>query len=109
MFRSESFAPPAVNQNINWLWPCEYVTEVANRPKSYVPHYLPGKNPFLKELIDRTHLPEAAVQGGPETMMPEYRKDMTKLSSHEAPLVHPNGPAREVAKWKLTPFRTTFF
>ena len=109
LFRTESFALAGINQSINWLWPCEYVTEVVNRSKGYVPHYLPGKNPFLKELIDRTHLPEMAVQGGPETSRPEYRADMTKLSSHEAPLMHPSGPPREVGKVEFYPIQNNVF
>jgi len=61
---------------INWLWPCEYVLEITNRPKGAVPNYLPGENPFLKEFTDRYHLPEAAAMGGPETTYPEYRASM---------------------------------
>jgi hypothetical protein len=57
----------------NWIWPCEYVDEVSNRPKDSVPNYLPGGNPFLKEFTDRYNLPPAAALGGPETMYPEYR------------------------------------
>jgi hypothetical protein len=57
----------------NWIWPCEYVDEVANRPRDSVPNYLPGANPFLKEFTDRYNLPPAAALGGPETMYPEYR------------------------------------
>src|SRR5207248_130781 len=59
----------------NWIWPCEYVDEVANRPKDSVPNYLPGENAFLKEFTDRYHLTPAAALGGPETMYPEYRRN----------------------------------
>ena len=31
--------------NQNWLYNCEYVTEVA-RDRTVVPHFLPGENPF---------------------------------------------------------------
>ena len=51
-----------LNQNINWLWPCEYVVEVVNRPKGQVPHFLPGQNPFLHEFIDRTKVPAVAAR-----------------------------------------------
>lgn len=57
----------------NWLWPCEYVVEVAGRPRDTVPHYLPGENPFLREFADKYMLPTEAVLGGVETMYPEYR------------------------------------
>jgi hypothetical protein len=61
----------------NWLWPCEYVTEVADRPRNAVPAYLPGENPFLKEFADRHKVPLDAALGGPETMYPEYAKRLS--------------------------------
>ena len=39
-----------------------------------VPHYLPGQNPFVKELTEKHNIPVEAVLGGAETMYPEYRK-----------------------------------
>jgi hypothetical protein len=39
-----------------------------------VPHYLPGKNPFIDEVPALLHIPRAAVLGGAETMYPEFRK-----------------------------------
>ena len=47
-----------------------------------VPHYLPGKNPFVNEVHDRYHLPMEAILGGNETRYPEYRK---QLGSYVAP------------------------
>jgi hypothetical protein len=41
-----------------------------------VPHFLPGKNPFVDEVNKRYHIPEEAVMGGAETMYPEYRKKL---------------------------------
>jgi hypothetical protein len=41
-----------------------------------VPHYLPGKNPFLGEYTKDYGIPEDAVMGGAETMYPEFRKKM---------------------------------
>ena len=38
-----------------------------------VPHYLPGKNPFLDEVTKLYHIPTEAALGGPETMYPAYR------------------------------------
>ncbi|MBV9770906.1 MAG: MBL fold metallo-hydrolase [Bryobacterales bacterium] len=69
-----------------WLWPCEYVEEILNRPKGDVPNYLPGQNPFLFEYADKNHLPHAAVMGGASTMYPEYRKvlDLAKIESAPA-------------------------
>jgi hypothetical protein len=41
-----------------------------------VPHYLPEKNPFIDEVATRYRLPKEAVLGFPETLYPEYRKQL---------------------------------
>jgi hypothetical protein len=41
-----------------------------------VPHYLPGKNPWVDEMTTKFHIPQEAVMGGAETMYPEFRKKM---------------------------------
>jgi hypothetical protein len=66
------------------LYPCEPAPEVP-RPVGTVPNHLPGKNPFLKEVPEWYGLPYEAVQGGPETMYPEYRKKMKDLPTPKAP------------------------
>ncbi len=58
---------------LNWLYPCESVIEIANRPPGKVPHYLPGENPFVNEFAGKHHIPVDAALGGAETMYPEYR------------------------------------
>ena len=57
----------------NWLYPCESVVEIANRPRGEVPHYLPGENPFLNEFAKKSGIPLKALLGGAETMYPEYQ------------------------------------
>jgi glyoxylase-like metal-dependent hydrolase (beta-lactamase superfamily II) len=64
----------ATQDNGNWLWPCEYVEEISGRIKGEVPHYLPGENPFLLEMVQRTGVPAAPARGGPQTVYPEYQK-----------------------------------
>jgi len=39
-----------------------------------VPHYFPGKNPFLNEVTSSYGIPLEAVLGGAETMYPDFRK-----------------------------------
>ncbi len=63
----------------NWLWPCEYVEEIADRPAGAVPHYMPGENPFVNEFVNRHGIPVEAAMGGPETMYPEYQKKLKPL------------------------------
>lgn len=65
----------------NWLYPCESVVEIANRPRGAVPHYLPGQNAFMHEWSDQYHIPIEAAMGGPETMYPEYRDRMKAMAA----------------------------
>jgi hypothetical protein len=80
LVKTDNFAinPRQLPQN-NWLWHCEAVEEVADRPKGLIPHYLPGQNPFLKEFRDRFGLPEEATRGGAETMYPEFMLKLKEL------------------------------
>jgi hypothetical protein len=75
LLRSEDFV---LNDRTagNWLWPCEYVDEILTRPHAVVPHYLPGKSPFLGEFAKEFGIPIEAANGGAETTYPEY---MTRL------------------------------
>jgi hypothetical protein len=41
-----------------------------------VPHFLPGKNPFVDELTKAYGVPADAVLGRAETLYPDYRKKM---------------------------------
>lgn len=53
--------------------PCEPAVEII-RPASEVPHYLPGTNPFLTEMMDKFNIPLEGLRGGAATLYPEYRK-----------------------------------
>lgn len=68
------------NRTGGTCWPVVEVSRLG--VPGAVPHYLPGKNPFAREVSDRYHLPIEAVQGGAETRYPEYRK---KLGGYVAP------------------------
>jgi len=52
-------------------YPCEVVVEV-DRDDGYVPHFLPGRNPFITEFAEAHALPFEATRGGAETALPEY-------------------------------------
>ena len=92
MIRTTDFQM-ATQDNTNWLWPCEYVEEISGRVKGEVPHYLPGENPFLLEMVKRTGVPEAPMRGGPETIYPEYQTRLKKRSGARGQ--HRRGAARE--------------
>ncbi|HEY6509011.1 MAG TPA: hypothetical protein VIY56_13415 [Vicinamibacterales bacterium] len=54
-----------------WLF-CQADDEVPGRDPAYVPHHLPGKNPYLTEFATQHGLPVEPTRGGAETMYPEY-------------------------------------
>ena len=58
------------------LTACEPIEELPHLHENpeLVPHYLPGKNPWVNELTENRNIPLEAVLGGPETMYPEFRK-----------------------------------
>ena len=57
---------------------CEPIEELPylHENLAIVPHYLPGKNPFVNEITEKHNIPVEAVLGGPETLYPEYRKKL---------------------------------
>jgi hypothetical protein len=57
---------------------CEYGPEVPKPRADYVPHHLPGTNPFLHEVADWYGLPYLATRGGAESLYPEFRQKMGK-------------------------------
>jgi cyclase len=85
--------------NQNWLYNCEYVMEVP-KPKNEVPHFLPGKNPFMKDFAVKFGLPFDAVWGGAETTYPEY---MRKIESRSVGAPSSGSPAADVKTQADTP------
>ena len=71
MIRTSDFRV-APNQQIG-PYPCLIVSEV-EQPHGWVPHYLPGENPFLDEFAQSQAVPVEAMRGGAATMLPEFRK-----------------------------------
>jgi hypothetical protein len=61
-----------------WLF-CQADEEIPGRDPAYVPHYLPGQNPFMEEFAARVGLPVDAVRGGAETMYPEYAQRLKTM------------------------------
>lgn len=69
---------------------CTPTAEIANRAEGYVPHYLPGKNPFLMS-AKRFGVPEAAIGGGAATMYPDFESKLAdpKFASTSLPVPVP--------------------
>ena len=53
--------------------------ELPGAPRSAVPSYMPGQNPFVTEFAAKYQIPVEAALGGPETMYPEYRDKIKNL------------------------------
>src|SRR3984885_12359458 len=83
-----------------WLYPCEYVDELADRPRGDVPNYLPGKNPFVSEHAGKIHIPVEAALGGAATMYPDIRQNIKKGSfsplAKAAPAPPPPAPTGDL-------------
>ena len=45
----------------------------------FVPHFLPGQNPYIDEFAIENGLPIEATRGGPETTRPDYREKMKTM------------------------------
>lgn len=55
------------------------VEEIPGQHYRFVPHFLPGTNPHLKEFADAYGLPYEATRGGKETAYPEYQTRLKEL------------------------------
>jgi len=82
--------------NQNWLYNCEYAMEVPT-DKNKVPHFLPGKNPFMKDFANKFGLPFDAIWSGAESTYPEY---MPKIAAGAFPK-----PANSSSSRPATPSR----
>jgi len=87
MYDPVYLAEPYIRSSMMWVndpslsmspYPCEEATESVI-PRGKVPHFLPGKTPLPgldPNLTDRFGTPFKARQGGPDTMYPEYIRQM---------------------------------
>ena len=75
----------------SWLYKCKRVVEVV-RPEGEVPHYLPGKNPYLQEFRNRYKFPESVTRGGAAQTYPAGSQP-----SGTAPM-KPSGPSLAMPK-----------
>ena len=58
--------------------PCTPALEAPGLASDAVPHYLPGQNPFERQML-QYGLPPDAVRGGADTLYPEYRELLRSL------------------------------
>jgi len=81
------------NPNNFPLTACEPIEELPrlHENPALVLHYLPGKQPFVNEATEHYNIPLEAVQGGPETIYPEYRKKLKDKYVAPPPVVRGRG------------------
>jgi hypothetical protein len=78
--RTDNFVLESTAQG-RWLYPCEASKEeISGHPKGYVPHYLPGENPYLTAFLAKWRMPAEAARGGAETMYPQYRLKLRNMT-----------------------------
>jgi hypothetical protein len=87
LIKSENFLRAVRPQEDNWVWPCEYVSEVARSPED-VPHYLPGSNPYLAEFSTQLKIPRSVTGGGAEEMYPEFVMKLRELVGRGSRAAH---------------------
>jgi hypothetical protein len=63
------------------VYPCD-PRPVLDLPLSFVPHHLPGQNPYLQEFPNRYEIPADATRGGAETMYPDFITRMKSKASN---------------------------
>ncbi len=54
--------------------------------KDFVPHWLPGKNPYLTDTAREYKFPIEATRGGAEQSHPDYQKTLAALMANPRPL-----------------------
>ena len=59
------------------FYPCTVIEENISHD---VPHFLPGKNPYLTEWLAQDGIPAEAARGGRETIYPEFLLKLNKPS-----------------------------
>ncbi len=67
-----TFGVEAADRGNNNLFAQCFPREEIRPDPHYVPHYLPGENPFVDETAKHLGVPPDATRGGAETAMPEY-------------------------------------
>jgi hypothetical protein len=54
-------------------------SQQVDHPESWVPHHLPGTNPWLNEYAIKNGFPIEALRGGAETQYPEYQIKLDRM------------------------------
>jgi cyclase len=91
------------------FFPCTVIEENIGNA---VPHFLPGKNPYLTEWATDEGIPFDAAMGGAETLYPEYRsklKNAKPVSSTAAAPRPTRADTRAAAEVQVLPVRGNIY
>jgi hypothetical protein len=72
------FRVEPVDENRGFFFQCFPRREVVRPELHWVPHYLPGENPFVGEHANWLGIPVEATLGGAETALPEYKEQLSR-------------------------------
>jgi glyoxylase-like metal-dependent hydrolase (beta-lactamase superfamily II) len=87
---------------------CLAQEEIAGRARGFVPHYLPGTNPYIREYSTKFNLPFEATRAGAEAMYPESRNRLAQVrlgpgQNPTIPAPGRTGPEPDVATVQVAP------
>jgi glyoxylase-like metal-dependent hydrolase (beta-lactamase superfamily II) len=103
MVRSNDFVRQPVDPGA-WLYACDDGEQILDREPDYVPHYLFGTQPFVREFAQRYELPLAASLLGAVSMYPELRARLrTSTDADLAALLSPAPGRRPETSQALDP------
>jgi cyclase len=83
MVRSNDYARVPVDHQA-WLYACDDGEQILDRAPDYVPHYLFGKQPYVREFSQKYNLPLAASVMGAPSMYPEFAAQVRAVTNHES-------------------------
>src|ERR1700722_16128372 len=80
VIRSSNFVLSLTTNVAAWgnCGPAQIIDELGGRPKSWVPHYLPGQTAHVQEFLAKSGVPAEAARGGGATTYPEYIAKLEK-------------------------------
>jgi len=97
--RSNDYSRQPVDHGA-WLYACDDGEQILDRPDDYVPHYLFGKQPFVREYAERYKLPLMASLAGQPSVFPEFADRAATATEADALALLQPAPGRpnEVSK-----------
>ncbi|MAM71597.1 MAG: hypothetical protein CMP91_10690 [Gammaproteobacteria bacterium] len=76
--RTATFGVEAPDVSNQVFLECINIAEIPRPERHYVPHYLPGENPFYGDRAEELGIPVESTLGGEETAMPEYMERLAE-------------------------------